>query len=780
VKEIMGTPWEQRPVAPLEESTSFIGRRTELAEGRLLLGASRLVTLTGAGGVGKTRLARQLAKSVARTFQNSVWFVPLDQATAGSDIADTAAATLQVHSYGQESTMALTDYLADNKVLLVLDNCEHVLRGAAQLTQTILQKCRNVTVLATSREPLALSYESVMSVARFDVGTDDARTSSADAVVLFLDRARAVVPGYKPTSVELGTIAQICARLEGLPLAIEMAAARIRVASPTEILERLKSPLSFLGQRLSNVPPRQRSLRSSIGWTFELCTPQERWMWTHLSVFAGIWDLDAAEAIADTSTLRDESAIDVLQSLIEKSVIVGHHEAGEHWYGMLRLIRDFGREELTSNGELTTAQKAHAAWYVRRLHQAEDDWVGPHQTRWLSFFVRELPNLRAALEFNVSKNGNAADALRLTTVAWRISWEAVGRIDEHRRWLSRALAASTLPTTERAQALTLDAVLAHSQGHNTLARQEIFEAQVIADGLGDVVLDAALAGGQAQLLGDPARSLELRKKAAAAQEQYPYLTARLNASTQLAMAYLRIGDTVNAALWREVSLHTSRATGERYESSNLLLQSGAFALERGNVHVGRDLLQQSLELKKDLANIPSIGHTEERLAFAAVLEQNFTLAAALLGAAQSAWRTAGGLPLTVTDILDVREKTGRAAKAGMGDKAFTRAFDRGRALTIEDGIALALGAAVTRPTAGTPEPSHRSTPQKNARLSTREQQVAELVAQGLSDKQIATSLLLAQRTAEGHVQNALVKLGFTSRTQLGVWSRDQDNRNLRK
>lgn len=776
MKEAVLTSFDQRIAALPEESTSFIGREAELAEGRLLLGRSRLVTLTGTGGVGKTRLARMLARSVARNFQHSVWFIELDQVMAGSEISDVVASTLQLQTYGQESMEAVAAYIGDNQVLLVLDNCEHVLTTSGEFVRTILTQCPNATILTTSRERLDLTHEAILRIEPFDISVRGEPARSHDAITLFVERARSSVPEYAPVASELQTIAMICARLEGLPLAIELAAVRIRVASTRQILDRLERPWHFLSRKNKDLPPRQRTLQASIEWSFELCTPDERWLWARLSVFAGIWDLDAAVAITASSGLDRDTVIDLLQSLIEKSLVVGHHESGVHWYGMLTSIREFGQDALAESNQLAAARKEHCAWYLQRLHQAEAAWIGPYQARWLRFFLRELPNLRAALDFSLNE-GDARAALQLTTIAWRVSWQAIGRIDEHRHWLVRALHASPAPTGDRAQALTLDAVLAMFQGDHELADAEIAEAQAIALALDDPLLHAIVASGQAELLPDSPLALKLREEAADFQSNHPFLAARLNAPTRLAMMYARSGDIANATRWHESFLQISEATGERYESAYLLRESGAIALTRGDTDAGRNLLRQSLSLTSDLTNLPGIGRTHELLALAAVMERDFEHAATLLGAAHTAWRVAGGLPYQVPEILRIREDTTRTASAMLGQLVFTRAFNRGQALTIDEGIAIALGAA---PLPTLPEIETTRRPSSAAvGLTQRERQVALLVADALSDKQIAARLLISQRTAEGHVQNALVKLGFTSRTELAVWvtheNRDRSN-----
>jgi predicted ATPase/DNA-binding CsgD family transcriptional regulator len=767
VKEAVLTSDEQRIAALPEETTSFIGREAELAEGRLLLGRSRLVTLTGTGGVGKTRIARLLAQSVARNFHGRAWFVELDLVMAGSEIADVVASALQIQASGQNSLDAVATYIGDNEVLLVLDNCEHVLAASSALVRILLAECPNATILTTSRERLDLTHEAILQIEPFEVSASGEKGPVQDAVQLFVERARSSVPDYDPAVPELQIIAKICARLEGLPLAIELAAVRIRVASPRQILDRLERPWAFLSRKNMDLPARQRTLHASIEWSYELCTPDERWLWARLSVFAGIWDLDAAAAITASSGRDRDTVVDLLQSLIEKSLVVGHHESGVHWYGMLTSIREFGRDTLAEGNAVRVARREHCAWYLRRLHQAETEWIGPDQARWLRFFLRELPNLRAALEFSLS-DGDAQAALQLTTIAWRVSWQAIGRIDEHRHWLTRALRASTAPTSDRAQALTLDAVLAMAQGDHEIAASEITEAQAIAHTLDDPLLHAIVASGQAELLTDSPAALALREQAAHFQTDHPFLAARLNAPTRLAMMYARNGDIVNATRWHESFLRISETTGERYESSYLLRESGAIALQRNDPETGRDLLRQSLSLTSDLTSLPGIGRTHELLARAAVMDRHFERAASLLGAAHTAWRIAGGLPYQVPEILGNREDTTRTANLMLGEQAFSRAFSRGRDLTVDEGIALALGGS--EPVATVPEiedtgrHSHDS-----ANLTRRELQVAELVAGALSDKQIAARLFISQRTAEGHVQNALVKLGFTSRTQLAVW-----------
>src|SRR5215472_10795049 len=334
------------------ELTSFVGRRGELAEVRRLLAGSRLVTLAGPGGVGKTRLALRAAAGLARAFRDGVWLVRLDQLRDEVLVAQAVAEALGLQDRaGYAPAAALAEYLAGRQLLLVLDNCEHVVDAVAKLADVLLRAAAELRVLATSRESLNIPGETVRAVPPLAAPDAGERLSVAElarfpAAALFAERAAQVVPGFAVTEANAAAVAGICRRLEGMPLAIELAAARLPVLSAEQIEERLGDRLGLLTRGGRTRPDRQRTLRASIEWSYELCTRAERLLWARCSVFAGGFELDAAEGICAGDRLAAGRVLDLLAGLAGKSILSAEHRAGAVRYRLPEPLREFGQERL--------------------------------------------------------------------------------------------------------------------------------------------------------------------------------------------------------------------------------------------------------------------------------------------------------------------------------------------------------------------------------------------------------------------------------------------------
>jgi non-specific serine/threonine protein kinase len=468
--------------------TSFVGRRREVTEAKRVLSASRLVTLTGPGGVGKTRLALKLAADVRRTFGDGVWLVELDQLRDSALVAHTVAESLGLRGQsGRPPMAALEEFLAERRPLLVLDNCEHLVGTVAALADTLLRSCPHLRILATSREPLGIGGEATLPVPSLSV-PDPRRPSSAqksshcEAMTLFAERAASVVPGFSITEDNRLAVAEICHRLDGLPLAIELAAVRLRALSAQEIAHRLGDRYRLLTRGPRGVPTRQQTLRSCIQWSYDLCTPPEQRLWARLAVFAGGVDLDAAEGVCAGNDLAAEDVLDLVASLVDKSILVPEQGTVVR-YRLLDTIREYGREKLGETGEYTTLRR-HRDWYADFVARADTDWVGPRQVGWLTRLDREHPNIRAALEFSLSEPGEAPTAQRIATELFPY-WLARGLLSEGRHWLDQALACDTGLTLERSRALSRDSTLAGLQGDLATGSALVEEGRELAAQLGD-------------------------------------------------------------------------------------------------------------------------------------------------------------------------------------------------------------------------------------------------------------------------------------------------------
>jgi non-specific serine/threonine protein kinase len=486
-------------------------------------------------------------------------------------------------------------------------------------------------------------------------------------------------------------------------------------------------------------------------------------MWREMSVYVGGWDLAAAEWVAGTER-SVASTLDIVQSLLEKSILVRRQSAGTTWYSMLGTIREFGLSRLKAESALARVQEQHREWYRQLLHRAEEEWIGADQPAWLALLRRELPNIRNALVFCIQSLDGAA-ALDLTLTAWRIRWQPDARIDELRRWLLRALA---LPgsdgTPNRAQAFALLAVIENGQGDRAAAMRHLAEARRIAVALDDPYTTSCVDTAEAELETDPDRAVSLYRAAIAVQPNTGEIVARVDPSTRLALFYDRIGRASEARVLRNRILDVLARRGEQYEASYLLMHAGAFAAERGELDAAIELSRAALKLKRTLVNPVGVAHIEEVLASVAVQRRQYGRAATLLGSAASERQEVGDLPSSFSSLVENLGELTETARKSLGSDAFDRAVERGRALTHDEGIAFALEEPAEHATAKAIEP-----PRDVPTLTPREEEVAALVARGLSDREIASELVVSLRTAQGHVQRILVKLGLTSRTQLAAW-----------
>jgi predicted ATPase len=395
------------------------------AEVRRLLSRSRLVTLTGVGGVGKTRLALRVAAGLRRAFGDGVWLVQFDQLRDEALVAQAVTGILGLHARSGFSPEAVpAEYVADRRLLLVLDNCEHLVDAVAKLADQLLRAAPGLRVLATSRESLNIAGETVLPVAPLPAPDPGqpltvAQLGRFPAVGLFAERAAQVVPGFAVTEANMAAVAGICHRLEGLPLAIELAAARARVLSPEQIQARLGDRLGLLTRGSRANPARQQTLRASIGWSYELCSQAERLLWARLSVFAGGFELDAAEGICADDPLAGGDVLDLLAALADKSVLIAEHGAGGGIrYRLPETLREFGQERLQESGDYTALRRRRRDWYEQLARQADTGWLSRQTADRVARLFREHANVQAAQDFCQAEPGEAEAGLRIAMHVW--------------------------------------------------------------------------------------------------------------------------------------------------------------------------------------------------------------------------------------------------------------------------------------------------------------------------------------------------------------------------
>jgi len=746
------------------ELTSFVGRRGELATARRLLGESRLVTLTGVGGVGKTRLALRLASQLEKAFEDGVWLVDLATLSDAGLVAQRVASGLGLRDDSNRWSVAvLTEYLADRHLLLLMDNCEHVLDPCAVLAETLLRGALQLRILATSRQALGVPGEQVLSVPPLSVpDADDLPPSwdasgQYDAVALFVERARAAVPSFGLTADNLAAVSRLVSRLDGIPLALELAAARTRVLSPEQILSRLEDGHGLLTSANRTGLPHQRSLRALIDWSFDLCTEDERALWARLSVFPRDLDLDAAEAVCAGDGLAPESVLDALAGLVDKSILIAEGNVGPVRYRLPETLRDYGRSRLVESGQPATFQRRHCDYYRHLARKVWQEWFGPQQVHWTNWMQVEHANLRAALDYGQANRGTVASGLEVIP-ALSIYWSVAGSLEEGRRLLERALAANPQPSRGRALLLCLSAWLAINQGDPLAGEAAADESRRLAKEFDDPNSfgHACLYLGQARMsLGDIAGAGSLFQQAL---ETARSSMVEAGALRGLAEVAVHGGDAELASIRLGECVAICEAHGEHWNRATALWSWAVLAWGEGDTAKATELARDSLRLWAKFPSRLGIAQCLEVLAWTASAEADYERSELLLGVADALWKAAGAS--LFPNLAEFHRRCEATTREAVGERAFAAAALRGASLTLTDLMAYALGEQMKEV---------KSSPADAAPLTRREHEIAELVAQGLSNREIASKVVISQRTAEGHVEHILTKLGFTSRAQIAAW-----------
>ncbi|MFD0163608.1 LuxR C-terminal-related transcriptional regulator [Streptomyces decoyicus] len=752
--------------------TSFVGRQWEVSEARRLLARTRLLTLTGAGGLGKTRLALRIAAEARGSSPKGAWVVDLAPLNDGALLARTVLTSLGLDH--DSARPVLPDHLADKRLLLVLDNCDHLLDSCAALTRSLLAAAPRVQVLATSRQALAVDGEHLLPVRPLSTPDPHCPLAAApaqyEAVRLFMDRAAAVVPGFSVTGDQWAAVAGICHRLDGIPLAIELAAARLRVLSPRQILERLDDHFTLLSGGNSGAPARQRTLRAAIDGSFELCTPSERRLWARLSVFCGGFDLEAAEEVCTDDGLPRGEILDVVTGLVNKSILIREEHRGQVRLRMLETIRQYGRSLLdesvgAGSGELVSVRRRHRDHYQRLAARAESEWLTARQTVWFAWLRLEHANIRAALEFCLSTPGEAGHALRLVTSLWS-PWLGAGGLEEVRHWLGQALALTQEPSPARVKALWIDGWLAHMCGETATWQARLAECQDLAQRLGDAesLAHAVRFAGQAALFRDDHRqAVALLDDALERDRAQQDPAAQWQTLFLLSLACCLSNDPRARALCEECVALCDTHDARWYRPYALWLLGLQHWL-CGDTQRAITLLQDALRVDQPAPDLLATAQCLEVLAWATAHDaRSHHQAAKLLGAAQSAWQLVGTAPPRLGRLLHDHNECRTHLQRALGDTPFATAVQTGAELTLDEAVACALA----RPHSPTPAPAQETTPSP---LTRREKEVVDLLAQGLTNKEIATKLVISPRTAGAHVANLLAKLDFTSRTQIATWA----------
>ncbi|TYB41088.1 ATP-binding protein [Actinomadura chibensis] len=759
--------------------TPFIGRRDAVAEVRRLLESSRLLTLTGTGGIGKTRLAVHTARERHRAFPGGVWSVDLSTLRDPSLLPQTVSAAMGLPDVSTTSrTAALIAYLSDRQGLLVLDNCEHLVDDCAQLARALLRACENLRILATSRQPLGMAGEQIIQVPPLTVPPESPGEESPgvllryEAVNLFVTRAQAVFPGFQLDAGNAAPVTRLCRVLEGIPLAIELAAVRMRSLSVEEIVARLDDRFQLLtiGHRASD--SRQTSLAAMVEWSHDLLEPLDRTLWARLTVFAGGFDMEAAEAVCCDDGLPAESLLDRLHGLVERSILIRDDGGTGARYRMLDTLREFGHARLQESGELDATRARHRDWCAALAARAVDGWSESEQGRWSRLLRCERHNVRMAIEYCLTTPDEAITGLHIAANLW--PYWVVNAVSEGRRHAERLLAA--LPRGPEADAakvrgLWLAGWLAFYQGDIEAARRHGEQAGALAEHLGD----DRTRGFTTYVLGliaacdhDYPRAVELLGTARDQLEAVGDAPGRWLSTADLAGVLGALGEIDAGVSMCGPEIERSAERGAYWNQSYLLWILADLRRLQGDLDEATRLLKEILEINRDFGDPTVIGSCLESLSWVASRREDADGTAWLLGAANATWGNAGISLLQYAAWGEAHQHADGYARAALGEAAFDKVYGRGARMTPTAAIDRVLRTAAA---ASPPSPSSNGsrTTATVEELTPRELEIAELISEGLTNKQIAQRLVIAQRTAEGHVERILRKLGCGSRTQVATW-----------
>ncbi|MEO6412898.1 MAG: LuxR C-terminal-related transcriptional regulator [Pedococcus sp.] len=755
------------------EMTSFVGRRREITETRRLLSSSRLLTLTGMGGVGKTRLAVRMAADLRRTFADGVWFVELASLHDPQLLPHTVANTLELRQVSANPAADLADYLEDKRLLVVLDNCEHLTDACAVLISKLLAAAPGLQVLATSRHVLGVEGEQILPVPPLSApeededGTGDPRRY--ESVALFLDRATAVAPDFLLVDANSAAVLELCRRLDGIPLAIELAAVWLRTLTPVQILERLEDRFALLASGRNAAPARQRALDAAIGWSFDLCSPAERLLWARLSVFVGGFDLEAAEDVCSGNGIVRRDVLGLIAGLVTKSIIT-RQNATSHAisrYQMLETIRQYGAAQLVESGEAQDVHRRHRDHYRSLAQQFGRESFSARQAEWFLRLRREHGNVRAAIDLCLQTPGESPVALDIAAPMWNF-WFA-GFLREGHRYLIRALERATAPDLRRAYGLWAASYLSMFAGEFDRTHTMLAECSGLAEQFDDELLRARIdecRGHASMYQGDLTGACALLESGLSRFRAVGDPLGEFDTLILLSAAAFFLDDP-RTEDFSEQALALAVRHGALSSKAYALWSVGIVRWQQGRIDEARRALRESIRLFQPMHDLTGLSFDVQALSWCAALEAPDERAARLLGASRAVWRASGAKvdETTAYGLFDQRSE--EAVRRALGDTVFEAAFAEGAASSLDQALSLAIGEVEgSDEEAGAGEPTPAAEVGTAEVLTRREQEIAVLIAQGLSNREIAARLVISSRTAETHVGNILNKLGLTSRAQV--------------
>jgi predicted ATPase/DNA-binding CsgD family transcriptional regulator len=753
--------------------TSFIGRERELAEVARLLLTTRLLTLIGAGGSGKTRLAMEVARQMLKGFPGGVWLVEFAPLSDPELVPQATASSLVVRETpGHTLTSTLVDYLKPRHVLLVFDNCEHLIEPCAQLAETLLRACPNLRILATSREPLRIAGELLWLVPPLSL-PDPQRPRPAEnlmryeAVQLFAERATAVLPTFGVSEAHAAVLVQLCRRLDGLPLAIELAAARVRVLSLEQIANRLDDSLRLLVGGSRTAPTRHQTLKATLDWSHDLLPEQVQIMFRRLAVFAGGWSLEAVDAVCAGEGIEQDDVLNLLSELVDRSLVVVDKQPGrDPHYRLLEPIRQYSTERLRSSGEEATLRERHRNWYLVLAETAASKLYGPEQMAWVSRLEAVHDNLRAALAWSQGEPSGVQPGLQLAAALGQF-WQLRGYLSEGRRWLEIMLSRGhEAPVPLQARALSAASFQTWHLGD--FAQATVYCQQALA--LYRKLADAAGIGWQLMFLAhmllherDYSYVVRLAEQSLILLREAEDRWGMCGAIFCLADAVYAQGNVVQATIYLEESVAIARGLGNLWALGRRLVRQGQLAQAQHDLERAMALIQEGLTICRDVGDNWGITMALVGLAGVASKRGEPARAARLLGAVETRRNTIGAV-LWHVDRLEYERNL--ATLAALTEEQLEAAWAQGQAMSLEDAILYAQEMVEPLHVLPAPQvsPSMSAALLEPAGLTPREIEVLRLIAAGRSNQEIANGLTLSVRTVERHISNIYEKIDVSGNT----------------
>ena len=747
------------------ESTTFVGRRRELGELKRTLAAARLVSLAGPGGVGKTRLAIRLATEIGRSFRDGAWLVELAELNEPALVPNAVLSSLNLRDQtAAEPLSLLLSYLRNKELLLVIDNCEHLVSACGSMVVQILTNAPHVKVVATSREPLSVQGEYVQPVPPLDLPAADAQQSLSkglqnEAIKLFIDRAAAASGGFELTEANLTAVAELCRRLDGLPLAIELAAVRTRVLSVSQILDRLSDRFVLLTGGSRAALPRHQTLRTTMDWSYELLSTPERAVLRQLAVFAGSFALDAIESICESTLPASTDVLGILSSLVDKSLVVKKDEEGSVRYRLHESMREYALLRLREAGEEEAARERFADYYADLCRRCGEE-AQFRTLEWLERLDGEIDNVRALLQRCLE----ACDYRGGVELAGALGWYWRCRATtEGVRWLEEFLGHGEGGAVTRARAYYMRAYLGAIQNEPAAVEAALAQALPLITESGNSCLLAealAIASMAQNMAGQHTRAAQLAIDAGKHAETCTQTAAAAAVSYANGFNALFDGDFPLAKAMFSKSLGAARQVGDLYGVESCLCQIAIACFFGGEPKDSKPYMQQAMSMARRLDDRQQQAYLLLGLGGLAAFSGDGRLAARLLGAGERL-RTEVGIDafiLSPSVLVQFRE----SAIAILGEPSFEAELDAGKRLSRDAALSLAMGESPGVVAAARAD--HRAD-----LLGKREAAVARLVAEGFSNKEIAVRMFISDRTVESHVRTIMNKLGVNSRAQIASW-----------